>query len=139
MKAKQIIMEGISGYCPEQFVYYDKLIITPRSIAYEFEPSPKGFKISRKWLYTTTSLSFGRGFDRVADAVDLLLQGPCYLEHDSATVCFSVTYMDGSTAGEMYCGLPGQFDDCFQKIKDMLPPVEEPPESIKLYFERRKL
>ena len=67
---KRITIKGSSGYCSYEYVYEDKLSITPDSISYEFVPALNShIRKPRKWTYKTDNPEFRENFTASAAGV----------------------------------------------------------------------
>ncbi len=136
MKAKKIVIKSTSGYCPVDYAYSDKLTITSNSIAYEYKPYLEGdniFNPHRKWSYKTTNENFGLVLEKIAVAVDEILnrdQEAMYC--GSGDIDFIVTYDDGGKATRGF-GVPAdEFAECFKIISEIIPVTEDIPAAIRL-------
>lgn len=136
MKTKKIVIKSTSGFCPVEYAYSDKLTITSNSIAYEYKPyleSDNSFNVYRKWSYKTTNSIFGLTFEKIAVAVDEILnrdQEAVYC--DCGNIDFIVTYEDGNRVTREF-GVPAdEFADCFKIIREIIPVIEDVPEAIRI-------
>lgn len=136
MKAKRIVIKSTSGYCSIEYAYSDKLTIIPNSIAYEYKPYLEGDNVLnsyKKWSYKTTNTIFALVFERIAVAVDEILnrdQEAMYC--DCVDIDFIVTYEDRSRATRGF-GVPAdEFADCFKIIREIVPVTEDVLELIKI-------
>ena len=136
MKTKKIVIKSTSGFCPVEYAYSDKLTLTANSIAYEYKPyleNGNSLKVYRKWSYKTTNSIFGLAFEKIAVAVDEILnrdQEAIYC--DCGNIDFIVTYDDGNRVAREF-GIPAdEFADCFKNIREIIPVTEDVPEAIRI-------
>lgn len=129
MKAKQIVIEGESGYCLVEYMYTDKLILTPSSIEYEMHSS---MKPPLTWSYRTTNPKFTHVFEKATKAIEeILIDSNEELVQDAGTVSFSITYMDGQVVSDIYYLPHWASEECFKIIKEIVPQIEEIPRVLK--------
>ncbi len=136
MKTKRIVIRSTSGFCPVEYAYSDKLTLTANSIAYEYKPYLENdnlLNVYKKWSYKTTNSILSLAFEKIAMAVDKILnrdQGAMYC--DCGNIDFIVTYDDGNKVAREFGAPANEFAECFKIIMEIIPATEDVPEAIRI-------
>lgn len=127
----KITISGVSGFCPVDEAYSDKVTITPSSISYEYKPHTESrleTNIYRKWSYKTTSPVFRELYKRVAEMTSKYLVGEdaLYVCDGSPTI-ITATFQDKHKESAVFYSSLDFFHDYFSLIKEMIPNTEYVP------------
>ena len=94
----KITISGVSGFCPVDEAYSDKVTITPSSISYEYKPHTESrleTNIYRKWSYKTTSPIFQELYKRIAEMTPkYLIGGDALYVCDGSPTIITATFQD---------------------------------------------
>ena len=130
---KRITIKGSSGYCSYEYVYEDKLTITPDSISYEFVPALNShIRKPRKWTYKTDNPEFRENFTAIAAGVkEALVNDTIAFCTDVGGIEFIVSYDDRTRDRRQFWCTAEDFKELFALIKRLVPAIEEVPETLK--------
>lgn len=125
----RIVIKGESGFFCFEEAYTDKVILTERSISYEYTPRQETeINTKRKWSYKTNSPIFKMKYDEVADML------PAVIASDNSLLCcdvggieFDVTYSDKKKVKKIFFVGSDQFKVLFAVIKQLVPQTEYTP------------
>ena len=128
-KIKKITIRTTSGYCPYNYAYEDKMVITENSITYVNKPVyPDGIYAPVKWSYKSDSKAFKSWFDDIYKIYeDCFARIPLdYFVTDVGEIKFSFLYENGEKDSNDF-PFTGEFDDLLRHLSKMVPEAEETP------------
>ena len=127
----KITISGVSGFCPVDEAYSDKVTITPSSISYEYKPHTESrleTNIYRKWSYKTTSPIFQELYKRIAEMTPkYLIGGDALYVCDGSPTTITATFQDKHKESAAFYYSSDYFQDYFSLIKEMVPNTEYIP------------
>ena len=121
----RIVIKGESGFFCFEEAYTDKVILTERSISYEYTPRQETeINTKRKWSYKTNSPIFKMKYDEVADMLPAVIASD---NSDVGGIEFDVTYSDKKKVKKIFFVGSDQFKVLFAVIKQLVPQTEYTP------------
>lgn len=124
----KITIKTTSGYCPIDYVYEDKMIITNDSLSYVCRPRYLDSRFMPiKWSYKSNSSEYKSWFNDVVKTFENSVSNVSErIIFDVGEIKFTVLYEDGEKISYKY-SFTNEFNDLLKQIKKMVPEVESKP------------
>lgn len=125
----KLVIRSVSGYCPVEMAYEDKLTIEKDSISYQYKPVVETeMNPSRKWRLNTNSPEFRRLFYEMTVEVPAIMELSATLEtRDVGNINLYITFIDGSKWSREYWMPSDCYEKLFSCIRCMIPSSEMMP------------
>lgn len=128
----KLVIRSLSGYCPVEMAYEDKLTVEKDSISYQYKPVVETENNpQRKWRYTSNSPEFLRLFYEMAAQLPFVMELSNTLEtKDAGNIHLYVTFTDRSKWSRESWMPIDCYQKCFSYIRKMIPTAEMMPPAL---------